>query len=156
MCRRGEEQRKKSKKNKKNRRPTLDSISSKKKRRREEVELTAAMWQCGGGGVRNHGVLRVVWRRLVGVREFVRRRRNPCSVCGRRKGGRKKESDCGEEEMKTGAPLPLFICGGGDRGCGFSAHGSRNGRGITAHDRGHDSRSGLTAARSAPRWAIRK
>ena len=49
----------------------------------KEEELTAAIRQCGGGGVRNHGVLRVVRRRLVGVLESVRRRRDPCSVCAR-------------------------------------------------------------------------
>ena len=62
-------------KKRRNRRPILDSIRAKRKRRREEAELTAAMRWCGGGGVRNLGVLSVVRRRLVGVRESVRRRR---------------------------------------------------------------------------------
>ena len=48
-------------------------------------------------------------------------------------------------------PAPLFICGGGDRGCGFSVHGSRNGRGLTPHDLRHDLLCGLTAARSDTR-----
>ena len=48
------------------------------------------MWQCGGGGVRNHGVPCVVRRRFVGVHESVRRRRDS-SLCVREKEERQGE-----------------------------------------------------------------
>ena len=56
----------KKRRSKEEQRPILDANCAREKKRGEEEKLTDAMWYCGGGGVRNHRVLRVVrWRRAV-------------------------------------------------------------------------------------------
>ena len=67
---------------------------------------------------------------------------------------RRKRREC--EGGKRFVPLPLFIYAEEIVGARFTAHDLVNDGELWPHDRGHDSRCGLTAARSATRWATRK